>query len=142
MDTIADPLREEITRRSHARDALAEAGSFEAAIAEYNEAWKLIPEPKTDWDASTWVLAAIGDAAFQGGFMKSAQDALDYAMHCPGGIGNPCIHLRLGQVLLSRGDEKRAADELMRAYMVEGEEIFRTEHPKYLAFLKSRAEGV
>ncbi|WP_374549905.1 tetratricopeptide repeat protein [Sphingobium yanoikuyae] len=45
-------------------DALASAGRYEEAIAEYNRAWEIVPEPKSQWNASTWILAAIGDAAF------------------------------------------------------------------------------
>lgn len=127
---------EAIKAHSARGDELADARNFEAAIAEYNKAWQLVPEPKNEWDASTWILAAIGDAAFRGGYNTSAREALQYAMHCPAGIGNPFLHLRLGQVLYDAGEEQGAADELLRAYMAEGEEIFAAEDSKYLDFLR------
>jgi tetratricopeptide (TPR) repeat protein len=120
-------------------DQLAEARKFEDAIAQYNEAWALVPDPKNDWNASTWILAAIADAAFLGEYKTSALEALQYAMTCPGAIGNPFLHLRYGQVLFDRGETDHAADELMRAYMGAGEEIFATEDARYLDFLKTRA---
>lgn len=120
-------------------DELAEAKAYEDAIAEYNKAWELIPDPKNDWNASTWILAAIADAAFLAGYKTSAREALAYAMTCPDAIGNPFLHLRYGQVLLDAGEADAAADELMRAYMAEGAEIFASEDPRYLAFLKTRA---
>jgi hypothetical protein len=89
--------------------------------------------------AATWVLAAIADAAFLGGFLQSARQAIEYGMTCPGAIGNPFMHLRFGQILLDLGERNRAADELMRAYMGAGAEIFERDDPKYLAFLKTRA---
>jgi hypothetical protein len=58
-------------------------------------------------------------------------------MHCPGAIGNPFLHLRLGQCQLELGDRKRAADELTRAYAIEGKDIFANEDRKYFAFLKT-----
>lgn len=61
-------------------------------------------------------------------------------MTCPGAVGNPFLHLRLGQVLLDLGDEAGAADELMRAYMGGGAEIFSLEEPRYLAFLGTKAK--
>lgn len=120
-------------------DKLAEAGAFKDAVAEYNKAWNLIPDPRNEWNASTWILAAIADACFLGGYKGSAFDALEYAMTCPGAIANPFLHLRFGQVLFDRGELDRAADELIRAYALEGEEIFANEDPRYLAFLRTRA---
>lgn len=121
-------------------DELAAAKSFEAAIAEYNKAWRLVPEPANAWNASTWILAAIADAAFLGGFLTSAREALQYAMTCPESIGNPFLHLRYGQVLFDTGEPDAAADELIRAYMGAGAEIFATEDRRYLDFLKTRAK--
>ena len=60
-------------------------------------------------------------------------------MTCRGAVGNPFLHLRYGEVLLDAGEDNAAADELMRAYMGAGEEVFATEEPRYLAFLKTRA---
>lgn len=136
---LASFLHEEIQSLCSAGDQLADDGRYEEAIEQYNKAWILIPEPKNDWEASTWVLAAIADACFLSGFKGSARDALDYAMTCPGGLGNPFLHLRLGQVLLDQGHDDQAADELMRAYMGAGAEIFESEDGRYLRFLGTRA---
>jgi hypothetical protein len=46
--------------------------------------------------------------------------------------------MRLGQCQFELGNKERAADELARAYMAEGSEIFKEEDPKYFAFLKTR----
>src|SRR5262245_65567329 len=48
-------------------DALAEREKYPAALEQYWAAWDLLPEPKTDWEAATWILGAIGDANFLGG---------------------------------------------------------------------------
>ena len=136
---LDEPVYREVTRLCKAGDELAERGSYEEAVAEYNKAWKLIPAPKNNWEASTWILAAIADACFLIGKYKSAWQALEYAMTCPGGLGNPFLHLRFGQVLFESGKIDLAADELMRAYMGYGEEIFDGQDPKYFAFLKTRA---
>ncbi|MDN6861800.1 MULTISPECIES: hypothetical protein [Pseudomonas] len=85
------------------------------------------------------MLAAIGDACFQGGFFTSAKEALEYAMTCPDAVGNPFLHLRLGQALYEKEETDRAADELMRAYMAAGDEIFDNDDPKYFALLKTQA---
>lgn len=120
-------------------DQLAAEKSYGEAIAEYNKAWELVPDPKNQWNASTWILAAIADAAFLAGYKTSAREALQYAMTCPDAVGNPFLHLRYGEVLLDSGEEDAAAEELMRAYIAEGEEIFSAEDPRYFEFLKARA---
>jgi tetratricopeptide (TPR) repeat protein len=119
-------------------DRLAEARKYDDAISLYNQAWKLVPEPATEWNASTWILAAIADASFLGGDYTTAKEALDYAMHCPNAVGNPFLHLRLGQCCLEKGLLDQAADDLTRAYMAEGHRIFEHEDPKYFEFLKTR----
>lgn len=121
-------------------DALADGAQYEAAVAAYNQAWELVPEPKTNWNASTWILAAIGDACFSAGYATSSKEALSFALTCPGGFGNPFIHMRLGQLAYDAGDLDAAAEELMRAYMGAGDAIFENEDRKYLTFLGTRAK--
>jgi len=140
MSELPPDLYAQIQQLSSEGDALAQAGKFEEAISIYNRAWMLVPEPKQRWTVSTWLMAAIGDAAFLGGFGGSALDAFSFAMHCPDGIGNPFLHLRLGQVLFDRDQPDAAANELARAFMGAGSEIFTEEDPKYLAFLATRMD--
>lgn len=104
---------------------------------EYWAAWDLLPEPKNQWDAATWILSAIGDANFLGKDYGAGRDNLSLVMTCPGAIGNPFLHLRLGQCQFELNNLDRAADELTRAYMGGGAEIF-NEQPKYFDFLKTR----
>ena len=118
-------------------DTLVKKAKYSTALQKYWAAWDLLPEPKTDWKAATWILAAIGDANFLGGDFVAGQDNLAKAMHCPDAIGNPFLHLRFGQCQFELGNLDRAADELVRAYMGAGDEIFKGAD-KYFAFIKTR----
>ncbi len=104
--------------------------SYDAAVA-------LLPEPKDRWSAWTWLQSAIGDTYFFEGRWRDCQASFDQAVAGPEGLGNPFIHLRLGQCALELGNELRAKDELLRAYMGGGREIFENEQ-KYLDFLETR----
>lgn len=120
-------------------DELAASYDFPAALERYWSAWDLLPEPRTEWKAATWILAAIGDANFLDGDYAAGRDNLSMAMHCPDAIGNPFLHLRLGQCQFELGDLDRAADELARAYMGGGSDIFDGED-EYFDFLKTRLQ--
>lgn len=140
MAELNDKLYEEILVISKKGDELADEGNYPEALTHYWKAFDLVPEPKTDWSASTWLLTAIGDANFAGGDFQAGVDNLSNAMHCPDAIGNPFIHLRLGQCQFEVGNHTRAADELTRAYALEGESIFEEDDPKYFEFLKTKIE--
>ena len=140
MAELKSEVYEEITALCETADALADAGEFADALKKYWEAYDLIPAPKEDWEATLWVLGAIGDANFLSGDFAACRDNLSNAMRCEGAVGNPFLHLRLGQSQLELGDTDRAADELTRAYAVAGEEIFEGEDSKYFEFLKTKIQ--
>jgi hypothetical protein len=139
MPELDDKIHEKIKALCAEGDALSEKRSFSLALKKYWTAWDLLPQSKTDWEAATWILAAIGDANFHSHDFTAGRDNLSQAMHCPGAIGNPFLHLRLGQCQYELGNLARAADELMRAYMGGGKDIFKEDDPKYFKFLTSRA---
>jgi tetratricopeptide (TPR) repeat protein len=121
-------------------DGLAAQKEFKQAFECYRDALNLVPEPVEDWEATTWILAAIGDLYFLMGNYEKAVRAFEDAVRCPGGLGNPFIHLRLGECHLELGHPERALDELLRAYMGGGRDVFQTEEPKYFEFLQSRVK--
>jgi tetratricopeptide (TPR) repeat protein len=126
-----------ITRLCEEGDQLARKGDDRAAHQKYSEAWELVPEDKADWEASTWILAAVGELFFRSGDIDKAKNCFLRAVQCPKGLGNPYIHLRIGQLQFEEGNLKGAGDNLTRAYMGAGEDIFEKEDPKYLAFLRT-----
>jgi len=118
-------------------DAFTDTDHLSLALKKYQDALLLLPVPISKWKAATWILTAIGDTLFA---MKDYPEALNYlkeCMYCPDAIGNPFIHLRLGQVQYELGNLERAKDELARAYMGDGDEIFADEDPKYFQLVKS-----
>jgi tetratricopeptide (TPR) repeat protein len=136
---LSDQTYDAIQQLSSRGDALARAGNYAGAIQEYNQAWSLLPDPKNSWEAATWLLAAIGDAYFLSKDTRKAREAFESVMSCPNALGNPFLHLRLGEALYDDNELDEAADQLMRAFMGAGEEIFAAEDPKYLKFLRTRA---
>ncbi|HEV7777378.1 MAG TPA: tetratricopeptide repeat protein [Luteibacter sp.] len=137
---LDEAIYAEVERLSAEGDALAEDGNHEEAKARFLEALQLLPKPHGNWVAATWLYVAIGDMQFQLGDAEGTKQSFETAVQCPDGLGNPFIHLRLGQANLDLGNADRAADELTRAYMGAGMDIFMEDDPKYLDFLQTRIE--
>ncbi len=135
MAELSDNILSQIEKRCKVGDDFVENGNYTKALLEYQHVLELIPDPKTDWEATTWVLAAMGDAYFLNNDFQAGVREFSNAMHCPNAIGNPFLHMRLGQCQFELGHLDKAADELTRAYAIEGEQIFEDENPKYFEFL-------
>lgn len=135
----------EIPEATHVQiqDLCAEGDDFMGmgdfhATKKYISALELVPEPKESFAATIWIVAALGDLYFQARNYDQAVQVLSDAMHCTGAIGNPFLHLRLGQAQFEQGSHERVADELCRACMGAGREIFAAEDERYFSFLKTR----
>ncbi|MDQ0039098.1 hypothetical protein J2W30_006891 [Variovorax boronicumulans] len=73
---LTDEIHGEIKRLCAVGDQQAKRAEFGLALTAYREAFDRGPDPKTDWDASTWILAAIGDANFLGHDFAAGRDNL------------------------------------------------------------------
>lgn len=105
---------------------------FKDALRRFYQAWTLIPKPQTDNIEAGWVLTAIGDCYFRSGQWDQGRESLASALRCPGMMGNPFIHLRLGQCLYELGIQDSATEHLELAYINAGSKLFQNEAPKYL----------
>jgi len=135
---IPETTHAEIQELCAEGDVFLEMGDFQAAYKNYISALELVPDPKETFEATTWIMAALGDLYFQSKDYRQVAQVLSDAMHCTGAIGNPFLHLRLGQAHFELGNHARAADELCRAYMGAGSEIFAKDDEKYFNFLKTK----
>ena len=140
MNQLSDKLHQAISVLSEEGNSLAASGQHEQAKEKFLEALKLIPQPHTEWQAATWLYTAIGDMHFHLKNHERVMRCFINAVQCPDGLGNPFIHLRLGQAYFDLGNLEKAADELTRAYMGAGLDIFLEDSPKYLEFLESKIE--
>lgn len=138
MAQLDESLYSEIQQLSASGNALCAKRDYGSARKLFIEALKLLPVPTEQWEAATWLFVAVGDTHFHEGNSEKSFKAFFNAVQCPGGLGNPFVHLRLGQAYLDLGNSDKAADELARAYMGAGIEILLEDDPKYLEFLETR----
>ncbi len=153
-----DEYPEEIAAELKARlDEFAERGNrledeekYEEAVRAWEEGLALIPQPQQCYGETIWFLAAIGDVYFKQRKFSQAHECFDKARGnlSGGGYGNPFIMLRLGECCLELGDERNAVEYLLRAYMMEGKEIFEPyengedDGLKYFDFLRTHVEHI
>jgi tetratricopeptide (TPR) repeat protein len=131
-----DVLYGKIEHLCEQADAQLDNEKIDEAISLYQKAIDIVPDPKRDWEASTWLYATIGDLYFLKEDYHKAVSCFYDAYNCPGGIENPFICLRLGEALLETSQIDKAKEFLLRAYMLEGEEIFTDEDKKYFQLIK------
>lgn len=112
------------------------AGDFSQAFNRFMTALQTLPEPEARWNAAGWILVALGENSIRAGNWTAAEGPLGDAMWSPGTVGNPWVHLRLGQVHFELQRPEEAAEELARAYMGGGREIFADQHPKYIELVE------
>jgi tetratricopeptide (TPR) repeat protein len=134
-ERLAPETFTEIDRLANEGQRRLAEGDPDAAFEAFFTALSLLPEPHTVWNASGWLLVAMGTTAIRAGAFEDALEPLRDAMQCPGTVGNPWVHLLFGQVRFELGDEQ-AADDLTRAYKGGGRAIFEGLHPKYFALVE------
>jgi tetratricopeptide (TPR) repeat protein len=109
------------------------------ALEKFESALSLLPHPIEAWEEFTMITAAIGDVYAAKQMWERASEAFRHALMGPGGVENPFLHLRLGQCALALDQQDTALEELLQAFMLEGEAIF-SDDPELYAFLKSRVD--
>jgi len=133
---LSDEIYKDITNLTNQGNNYIDKNRLSDAIDCFNRALDLIPEPKNDWEASTWIYTALGDVYFIKKEFEIASDNLFNAYSCHDGYTNPFILLRLGQSLLEINNVEKAKEYLLRAYMLEGDSIFENEEKKYFNLIK------
>lgn len=129
-----------IEELSELGNAAMDNGDYTKAIAYFTDALNYVPEPKEEWEATGWLHASVGDACFMQSDFEKALEHFRIAARVYGSSPNPFVLLRYGQCFYETGDEKQAANYLLQAYMLEGDEIFSGDDPKYFRFLQSKVD--
>lgn len=139
---LDDQTAAQVERLSEEGNVLVDTNDFNGALKKFIAALNLLPLPKSRWEAALWLYASIGDMyLFKEEYEQAASNYYN-ALNCPEGQESGFVHLRLGESLYELDDKKKALDHLLRAYMLEGKEIFEEEEDKYVGFLQDNIEGI
>ena len=135
--TVSDDMLAEIDRICEEGSELFDEDEYAKAIKVWEQAFRLIPEPKNKFSQSLWLHSSIGDAFFlMHDFKQSAAHFFAAKSNIDqNGYANPFIMLRLGQSYFELNDTANAKEYLVRAYGLGGKDLFENEPKKYLDFL-------
>ncbi len=96
---------------------------YNGAIEKFKGALLLVPEPKEEFDTTTWIYTAIADAYYLDNQIDNAMEYLHMAYKLPMGE-NGFVLFRLGQCYRHKEDIDKAKEYLSRAYQLSGDEVF------------------
>ncbi len=140
---LDDKIYDQIVALAETGDEFVKKELFESAISHYKLALDLLPDPKTDWEAATWLYVALGDALFNLKGFDLALDAYEKALMSPNGTGNPYIWFSLGTAFYELENLEKAKNHFMSAYMLDGDELFQDADPAYQALISEEiAKGL
>ncbi|WP_322051571.1 tetratricopeptide repeat protein [Paraburkholderia bannensis] len=135
MKELPQNIQDKVEVLSEQGNVLCDESEFSKAIQQWRTAIALLPEPQVDWEAYTWLAASIGDAQYQLEDLEAACQSFFDALDGPEGMQNPFVHYRLGQCQIKLGHVEHGVQSLLKAYMLEGEDIFDEDH-EGASFLK------
>jgi hypothetical protein len=121
-------------------ETFVDAGQYQDALARFEAAWGMLPEPKGEDELAVQVLGDIADCHFFLEAWDGCCQAVQHAFRCGADVDNPIFRMRIGQRLYELGDRKEAANWLVPVYLTKGRETFEDEDPKYLEFFRSQLQ--
>lgn len=141
-NVLSNEILDQIESLSELGNEAYEKDHYLQAIDIWQQALSLIPDPQHHVAESQWLAASIGDSYF---LLEKFRKSLTYFQLAKSNIEenayeNPFIMLRLGQSYLENHQPEEAREYLLRAYMLEGKEIFEFDDPKYLVFLSHQVD--
>ena len=134
-ETLPDSLFQTICQRLDKGDEAVAEERYEDAIAAYQSAIDILPEPKSDWDIFTTLVTSLGDTYYETRQYTIADSYYATALRDGNGIENPYVWYANGRNLIRMGETKAAQDSLMRAYMLDGDEIFTTDDDEFKVYI-------
>ena len=136
---LPEPLRTQIDSILARSGSAFQSGDLATALALAQEAWNLIPEPKSSWDyypqslASGFVedYADAGDVALTKKWIAITHDVYDNADRT-----NHFPLMLEGKVLFRLGLNDEAKPVFERIYQLYGKEGFKGEHAAFLKLIR------
>lgn len=136
---LSEELAERIQVLRERGEDLFDDGKFRKAIRIWTEALALVPEPRNLYEETFLLEMSLGDGYYM---LNNFRRSLVHLYNAKGNIEtnayeDPFLMLRIGQVFFELEQDKEAKEFLIRAYVLEGPDIFSGEEDKYFKFMNA-----
>lgn len=124
----------EVDTLSTEGDSLLEAGKYENAAKKYIEAYRLLPNPKEQWEVAYWSIKFWGICYFEAKQYETAINSFESALFYKGAETDAEVFLLLGKSYYLNGNKEKAKVNLKKAFEMGGKEAFENDE-QYLSMV-------
>ena len=107
---------------------------FSSALNKYNQAWKLIPEPKLDWEMARWICSCMYRVYFEMTDFSNAKNWAEIALQTSGSDIDTSVAIDMGMVCYELGQYDESYKYFGEAYNLGQARAFKERPKKYLDF--------
>ena len=104
----------------------------ESRVKELMKIYESLTDDQKRTREGRYVIVHIAEVCFSERWIEDAFDNFNFAIQFKDTVGNPFLHLRLGQLNYLVQNKDKMHDELSIALIMDGEAIFKDEDPKLI----------
>ena len=113
---------------------LCEDKKYEDAAKKYIEAFRLLPNPKEQWEVAYWLIKFWGICYFEAKQYETAINSFESALFYKGAETDAEVFLLLGKSYYLNGNKEKARVNLKKTFEIGGKEAFENED-QYLSLV-------
>ena len=137
MKDLEPELKAQVVELCNKAVEAQEEERFHASNRDLQKVYELLPEPKSEWKAYSWLISSMADNNFEQDEYQTAFEKFEEVFNMNAESNeNAYLCLRRGQCALELEHDELAKQLLSRAFELEGKELFEDEHSKYLKLAK------
>lgn len=131
---IPDAIQEKLTSID---DITVSSQDVAAKVDALYDMYSSLTDEQKQGREGRYFIIRIGEVCYAEKMIDDALDNFNFAMKFSDTLGNPYLHMRLGQLQYCLGNQERQIDELSRALIMGGEAVFNNESPLFLQMVKA-----
>lgn len=137
LSLIQPELEKIVVDMTEDANALVVEGAYDEALAIYDNAWELLPHPKTEWEMlSNWIAISFFDAHLKAGQLQEAKKWAEIELETRASDDDYGPLMDLGIVNFELKDFAAALQWFKQAFASGGLRAFKEYPKKYLDFLQ------